>query len=45
MACPLQVDATEEKDLGSKYEVMGYPTLKWFVDGKLVGDYQGGRQE
>eukprot|EP00887_Chlorella_sp_A99_P005246 scaffold1.g5246.t1 len=38
------VDATEEKELGKKFEVQGYPTLKWFVDGKLAMDFSGGRQ-
>ena len=38
-----QVDATEEAELGTKFGVQGYPTLKWFVDGELSGDYNGGR--
>ena len=38
-----KVDATEEKELGTKYEVQGYPTLKWFVDGK-ASEYAGGRE-
>ena len=42
--CPAQVDATKEKDLGTTYEIQGYPTLKWFVDGKPSVEYSGGRQ-
>lgn len=38
-----KVDATEEKDLASKHEIQGFPTLKWFVDGKLAGEYGAGR--
>jgi len=37
-----KVDATEEKDLASKYNVKGFPTLMWFEDAKQV-DYDGGR--
>jgi hypothetical protein len=37
-----QVDATEEKDLASKYNVKGFPTLVWFEDGK-ESEYDGGR--
>ena len=39
-----KVDADAEKDLGRKFGVQGFPTLKWF-DGKSATptDYQGGR--
>lgn len=37
-----KVDATKEKDLAEKYEVQGYPTLKWFTDGDAT-EYSGGR--
>jgi len=36
------VDADSEKELGAKYEVEGFPTLKWFVNGKPQ-EYNGGR--
>ena len=32
-----------EKALGEKFEVKGYPTLKWFIDGELASEYGGGR--
>ncbi|KAI8470781.1 MAG: protein disulfide isomerase 1 [Monoraphidium minutum] len=38
-----KVDATKEADLGKKYEVSGYPTIKWFVDGEVAMDYNGPR--
>jgi protein disulfide isomerase len=38
------VDATEEKELGSRFEVQGYPTLKFFVGGTPI-DYQGPRDQ
>jgi len=38
----MKVDATEEEELGKRFEVRGYPTLKWFKNGK-VKDYDGGR--
>ena len=37
-----KVDATEETELAEKHQVRGYPTLKFFRDGKAV-DYSGGR--
>lgn len=37
-----KVDATEEKELASKYNVKGFPTLVWFEDAKEV-EYDGGR--
>lgn len=39
-----KVDADREKDLGKRFGVQGFPTLKWF-DGKSdkPEDYNGGR--
>lgn len=37
-----KVDATEEKDLSSKYNVKGFPTMIWFEDGQEA-TYDGGR--
>uniref|UniRef100_A0A7S4T6H8 Protein disulfide-isomerase n=1 Tax=Alexandrium monilatum TaxID=311494 RepID=A0A7S4T6H8_9DINO len=37
-----KVDATEEKDLASRYGIKGFPTMVWFQDGKNM-DYDGGR--
>ncbi|KAJ9506014.1 hypothetical protein QJQ45_016668 [Haematococcus lacustris] len=38
-----KVDATVETSLGTQFDVKGYPTLKWFVDGEAV-DYNGPRE-
>ena len=39
-----KVDATVESELASKYNVQGFPALKFFINGEPV-DYQGGREE
>ena len=38
----MQVDATENNELAEKYEVEGFPTIKWFVE-KEPTEYTGGR--
>ncbi|KIY97413.1 prolyl 4-hydroxylase, beta polypeptide [Monoraphidium neglectum] len=38
-----KVDATVETDLGQQFNVGGYPTIKWFVDGQEAQDYNGPR--
>lgn len=40
-----KVDATEEPDLGNKYEVTGYPTIKFFPPGSTEPEaYEGPRE-
>lgn len=38
-----KVDATVEQEIGQKYEVTGYPTLKFFKKGE-PSDYDGPRE-
>eukprot|EP00515_Schizochytrium_aggregatum_P005634 CAMPEP_0202045920 /NCGR_PEP_ID=MMETSP0963-20130614/996_1 /ASSEMBLY_ACC=CAM_ASM_000494 /TAXON_ID=4773 /ORGANISM="Schizochytrium aggregatum, Strain ATCC28209" /LENGTH=470 /DNA_ID=CAMNT_0048610537 /DNA_START=64 /DNA_END=1476 /DNA_ORIENTATION=+ len=38
------VDATEHKELASRFQVQGFPTLKWIVNGE-ESDYGGGRSK
>jgi len=37
-----KVDATEHKKCGEKFQIQGFPTLKFFVNGNAQ-DYEGGR--
>ncbi|KAF4698464.1 hypothetical protein FOZ63_014168, partial [Perkinsus olseni] len=37
-----EIDATEHKKMAEKYNIRGYPTLFWFVDGE-ESEYGGGR--
>lgn len=37
-----KVDATENKELGERFGIKGFPTLKFFKGGN-PGDYEGGR--
>jgi len=38
----MDVDCTVHQDLCSKYDVKGYPTIKYWLDGEMK-DYQQGR--
>nr|XP_034307148.1 protein disulfide-isomerase A5-like isoform X2 [Crassostrea gigas] len=37
------VDATAEQALGTRFNIRGYPTLKYFKNGQEAFDYQSGR--
>eukprot|EP00958_Prasinococcus_capsulatus_P012568 scaffold1261_cov377-Prasinococcus_capsulatus_cf.AAC.5 len=37
-----KIDATVESDLAKRFEIQGFPTLKWIVDGE-ASDYGGPR--
>lgn len=41
-----KVDCTEERDIGTRFEVSGYPTIKYFPAGasKEPQAYQGARE-
>lgn len=38
-----KVDATVEEDLGKRFDISGYPTLKLFKKGQFIEDYKGAR--
>ena len=38
-----KVDADAHKSLGEKFDVTGFPTIKWFMDG-VASDYEGPRE-
>ncbi|KAG0332592.1 hypothetical protein BG000_009893 [Podila horticola] len=40
-----KVDATEEKGVADRYDIKGFPTLKFFAADGSVSDYEGGRSE
>ncbi|EAS03751.2 protein disulfide-isomerase (macronuclear) [Tetrahymena thermophila SB210] len=42
-----KVDATEQKDLGTRFSIQGFPTLKFFINGSTENpvDFNGGRTE
>lgn len=40
----VKVDATVETELAKRFEVQGFPTLKFFINGKPI-DYKGAREE
>ncbi|CAB3403430.1 unnamed protein product [Caenorhabditis bovis] len=40
-----KVDATVETELGKRFEIQGYPTLKFWKDGQGPTDYDGPRDE
>lgn len=44
LATIAEVDCTVESEVCGKYGVGGYPTLKFFMDGK-VHDYDGAREK
>lgn len=37
------VDSTVNEDLSRKFNIKGFPTLKFFVNGKYHSDYDGKR--
>ncbi|XP_070546710.1 protein disulfide-isomerase A5-like isoform X1 [Ptychodera flava] len=39
------VDATKETELAKRFEVKGYPTVKYFKDGEFAWDFNGRTQE
>eukprot|EP01035_Chromulina_nebulosa_P018608 gene18608-24337_t len=40
-----KVDATENKNLASQYDIKGFPSIKFFKGGAVEADYNGGRKD
>lgn len=38
-----KVDATVEEEVAKRYDISGYPTIKFFRKGEAPVDYEGGR--
>lgn len=39
-----EVDASNERRIAGKYQIQGYPTLKFFLNGEAIS-YESGREE
>lgn len=37
------MDCTKETEIAGRFEVKGYPTFKYFANGRFVEDYAGQR--
>ena len=40
-----KIDCTKQKALCNDHKIKGFPTLKYSIDGKVVSEYSGGRDE
>lgn len=40
-----KIDCTKEKVICNEHKVRGFPTMKYSVDGKVISEYTGGRDE
>lgn len=37
------VDCTEHTDIAEEYKISGFPTIKLFKNGQVIGEYEGKR--